>query len=329
MTFSRQVLGLLAPALSLALLAPLSPAQAQATAPFPSQPIHIVVGFPPGGVPDTLARILAEKANLGQPIVVDNKPGAGGNLGGETVAKAKPDGYTVMMGGIATHSINGSIYPNLPFDMVKDFSPILWVAATPNVLVVHPSVPAHNVAELIALAKAQPGQLTYGTPGIGTSPHVAGEMFNAMAGVKLTHVPYRGRAQAVPELLGGHIATMFDNLPSALPAIREGKVRALGITSLKRSASAPDIPTLAEQGLTGFEADSWLAIFGPGKLPPDVQAKLAAEAQRVFSLPDVQARMRALGMEPIAAGPSQLAAHQRSEIAKWAKVIRDAGIKPE
>lgn len=327
MNFKIKALAWLAPALSACLLTTAS--LAQSPAPYPSQPIHIVVGFPPGGVPDTLARILAEKAKLDQPIVVDNKPGAGGNLGGETVSRAKPDGYTVMMGGIATHSINGSIYPNLPFDMVKDFSPILLVASTPNVLVVHPSVPAHNVAELIALAKAQPGQLTYGTPGIGTSPHVAGEMFNSLAGVQLRHVPYRGRALAVPDLLGGHIATMFDNLPSALPAIREGKVRALGITSLKRSASAPDIPTLAEQGLSGFEADSWLAIFGPGKLPPEIQNKLAAEAQRVFSLPEVQTRMKALGMDPIVLGPNALAAHQRSEIAKWAKVIREAGIKAE
>ena len=256
MKFKKIGLALMAAALG----SSFNPAQAQ-TARYPERPVHIVVGFPPGGVPDTLARLLAEHFSLGQPLVVDNKPGAGGNLGGETVARAKPDGYTVMMGGIATHSINGSIYPQLPFDMVKDFTPIVLVASTPNVLVVHPSVPAHNVSELVALAKAQPGQLSYGTPGIGTSPHVAGEMFNAMAGVKLNHVPYRGRAMAVPDLLAGHISLMFDNLPSALPSIREGKVRALGITSLRRSASAPDIPTLAEKGLYGFEADSWMSIF--------------------------------------------------------------------
>src|SRR5450830_407129 len=310
MKFKKIGLALMAAALG----SSFNPAQAQ-TARYPERPVHIVVGFPPGGVPDTLARLLAEHFSLGQPLVVDNKPGAGGNLGGETVARAKPDGYTVMMGGIATHSINGSVFPHLPFDMVKDFTPIVLVASTPN--------------ELVALAKAQPGQLSYGTPGIGTSPHVAGEMFNAMAGVKLNHVPYRGRAMAVPDLLAGHISLMFDNLPSALPSIREGKVRALGITSLRRSASAPDIPTLAEQGLKGFDADSWLAIFAPGGLPADIQALLATEAMRVFNLPDVQARMRALGMEPIVAGPAQLAAHQRSEIAKWAKVVREAGIKPE
>lgn len=324
MKFKKIGLALMAAALG----SSFNPAQAQ-TARYPERPVHIVVGFPPGGVPDTLARLLAEHFSLGQPLVVDNKPGAGGNLGGETVARAKPDGYTVMMGGIATHSINGSVFPHLPFDMVKNFTPIVLVASTPNVLVVHPSVPAHNVGELVALAKAQPGQLSYGTPGIGTSPHVAGEMFNAMAGVKLNHVPYRGRAMAVPDLLAGHISLMFDNLPSALPSIREGKVRALGITSLRRSASAPDIPTLAEQGLKGFEADSWLAIFAPGGLPADIQALLATEAMRVFKLPEVQARMRALGMEPIVAGPAQLAAHQRSEIAKWAQVVREAGIKPE
>jgi tripartite-type tricarboxylate transporter receptor subunit TctC len=197
------------------------------------------------------------------------------------------------------------------------------------VLVVHPDVPAKNVAELIAMAKAKPGGLTFGTPGVGTTPHVAGEMFNAMAGVKITHVPYKGRAMAIPDLLGGHITMMFDNLPSALPVVKEGKLRALGITSAKRSPSAPDIPTLAEQGLPGFEADSWFAIFAPANTPKDVVAKLNAELNRIYSLPDVQAKLRTLGLEPVLGTPERLASYQRAEIAKWARVVKESGAKAE
>ncbi|GAB7550045.1 Bug family tripartite tricarboxylate transporter substrate binding protein [Cupriavidus sp. CuC1] len=298
---------------------------------YPSKPIRMVVGFPSGGAPDILARIFSEKISpsWGQPVVVDNKPGAGGNIGAEAVAHAAPDGYTLALGTVGTHSINGSLYSKMPYDMVKDFTPVILVASTPNVLVVNPSVPAKNVAELIALAKAKPGSLTFGTPGVGTSPHVAGEMFNALAGVKLTHVPYKGRAMAIPDLLGGHISMMFDNLPSAMPVIKEGKVRALGVTSAKRSPSAPDIPTLAEQGLPGFDADSWFAIFAPANTPKDVIAKLNTELNRIYQLPDVQAKLKTLGLDPILGTPEKLAGYQRAEIAKWAKVVRDSGAKAE
>ncbi|MDF3888796.1 Bug family tripartite tricarboxylate transporter substrate binding protein [Cupriavidus basilensis] len=298
---------------------------------YPSKPIRMVVGFPSGGAPDILARIFSEKISpsWGQPVVVDNKPGAGGNIGAEAVAHAAPDGYTLALGTVGTHSINGALYSKMPYDMVKDFAPVILVASTPNVLVVNPSVPAKNVAELIALAKAKPGSLTFGTPGVGTSPHVAGEMFNSLAGVKLTHVPYKGRAMAIPDLLGGHISMMFDNLPSALPVIKEGKVRALGVTSAKRSASAPDIPTLAEQGLQGFDADSWFAIFAPANTPKDVIAKLNTELNRIYQLPDVQAKLKTLGLDPILGAPEKLAAYQKVEIAKWAKVVRESGAKAE
>ncbi len=298
---------------------------------YPSKPIRMVVGFPSGGAPDILARIFSEKISpsWGQPVVVDNKPGAGGNIGAEAVAHAAPDGYTLALGTVGTHSINGSLYSKMPYDMVKDFTPVILVASAPNVLVVNPSVPAKNVAELIALAKAKPGSLTFGTPGVGTSPHVAGEMFNALAGVKLTHVPYKGRAMAIPDLLGGHISMMFDNLPSAMPVIKEGKVRALGVTSAKRSPSAPDIPTLAEQGLPGFDADSWFAIFAPANTPKDVIAKLNTELNRIYQLPDVQAKLKTLGLDPILGTPEKLAGYQRAEIAKWAKVVRDSGAKAE
>lgn len=290
-----------------------------------------MVGFPAGGAPDTLARIVSEKISpsWGQPVVVDNKPGAGGNIGAEAVAHAPADGHTLAMGTVGTHSINGALYSKMPYDMVKDFAPVILVASTPNVLVVNPSVPAKNVAELIALAKAKPGALTFGTPGVGTSPHVAGEMFNTLAGVKIAHVPYKGRAMAIPDLLGGHITMMFDNLPSALPVVREGKLRALGVTSARRSPSAPDIPTLAEQGLTGFEADSWFAFFAPAGTPKEVVAKLNAELNRIYQLPDVQARLRAQGLEPVLGSPEKLAAFQRAEIAKWAKVVKESGARAD
>lgn len=262
-------------------------------------------------------------------MVVDNKPGAGGNIGAEAVARAPGDGYTLALGTVGTHSINGAVYSKLPYDMVKDFAPVILLATTPNVLVVHPGVPAKTTAELIALAKSKPGALTFGTPGIGTSPHVAGELFNTMAGVKITHVPYKGRAMAIPDLLGGHITMMFDNLPSALPVIKEGKLRALGVTSLKRSASAPDIPTLAEQGLNGFQADSWFAIFVPATTPKDVVAKLNTELNRIFTLPDVQAKLKTLGLDPVLGTPEALASFQKAEIAKWAKVVKDSGTTPQ
>lgn len=313
-------------AVATAFAAPLALAQA-----YPSKPIRMVVGFPSGGAPDTLARLVSEKISpsWGQPVVVDNKPGAGGNIGAEAVAHASADGYTLALGTVGTHSINGSLYSKMPYDMVKDFTPVILIASTPNVLVVNPEVPAKNVAELIALAKAKPGTLTFGTPGIGTSPHVAGEMFNSMAGVRITHVPYKGRAMAIPDLLGGHITMMFDNLPSALPVVREGKLRALGITSAKRSASAPDIPTLAEQGLPGFEADSWFAIFAPANTPREVVARLNAEFNRIYQLPDVQAKLKTLGLDPILGSPEKLATYQRAEITKWARVVKESGAKAE
>ncbi|WP_409365169.1 Bug family tripartite tricarboxylate transporter substrate binding protein [Cupriavidus metallidurans] len=302
---------------------------AQANDAYPSKPIRMVVGFPSGGAPDILARIFSEKISLGQPVVVDNKPGAGGNIGAETVARSAPDGYTLALGTVGTHSINGALYSKMPYDMVKDFTPVILLASTPNVLVVHPSVPAKNVQELIALAKAKPGQLTFGTPGIGTSLHVAGELFNTMAGTKIEHVPYKGRAMAIPDLLGGHITMMFDNLPSALPVVKEGKLRALGVTSAQRSTSAPDIPTIAEQGLPGYEATSWFAVFVPAHTPKEIVAKLNAEMNRIFTLPDVQTKLKTLGLDPILGTPEKLAEYQRSEIAKWAKVVKDSGAKAD
>jgi len=306
-------------------------AGAAASQTFPSKPIRMVVTFPTGGAPDILARTISDKLNpaWGQTMVVDNKPGAGGNIGAEFVARAAPDGHTLVMGTVGTHSINGSLYAKMPYDMVKDFAPVTLVASTPNMLVVNNDVPAKNLQELIALAKSKPGELTFGSPGIGTSVHVSGELFNTMAGIKTTHVPYKGRQMAIPDLLGGSITMMFDNMPSALPVVKDGKLRAIGVTSAKRSPSAPDVPTIAEQGLPGFEATSWFAVFAPAGTPRPVADKLHAEIVRIFNLPDVQQRLRTLGLDPILGGPDDLAAYQRGEIVKWAKVVKDSGAKAE
>ena len=311
-----------------ALFAANLPAAAQT---FPAKPIRMVVTFPTGGAPDILARTISEKINpaWGQTVIVDNKPGAGGNIGAEFVARAPADGYTLVMGTVGTHAINGALFAKMPYDMVKDFAPVTLIASTPNLLVVNNDVPAKNLQELIALAKAKPGQLTFGSPGIGTSVHVSGELFNSMAGVKTQHVPYKGRQFAIPDLLGGSITMMFDNMPSAIPVVREGKLRAIGVTSATRSPSAPEIPTIAEQGLPGFEATSWFAVFAPAGTPRPIVDQLHAEMVRLFNLPDVQAKMKSLGLDPILGGPADLARTQQVEIAKWAKVVRESGAKAE
>ncbi len=334
---SRRVLagllrGLWLPVALAASAAPLltAPADAQAQA-WPSRPIRMVVTFPSGGAPDILARMIAEKVDPAwvQAVVVDNRPGAGGNIGAEIVARSAPDGHTFVMGTVGTHSINGAVFSKMPYDMVKDFAPVTLIASTPNLLVVNNDVPAKNLQELIALAKAKPGQLTFGSPGIGTSVHVSGELFNTMAGVKTLHVPYKGRQFAVPDLLGGSITMMFDNMPSVLPTVREGKLRAIGQTSARRSASAPDIPTIAEQGLPGFDATSWFAVFAPAGTPQPVVDKMNAEIRRVFELPESKEKLKTLGLDPILGGPADLAAYQKAEIAKWAEVVKASGAKAD
>jgi tripartite-type tricarboxylate transporter receptor subunit TctC len=296
---------------------------------YPNKQIRLVVTFPSGGAPDILARIFAEKAQLGQTVFVDNKPGAGGNIGADFVAKSAADGYTIVMATVGTHSINGGLYAKMPYDMVKDFTPISLLASTPNLLVINNNIPAKNVQELIAYAKANPNKLSFGSPGVGTSVHVSGELFKSQTGVTMEHIPYKGRQFAIPDLVGGQIQLMFDNMPSALPMVKEGKLRALGQTSAKRSPAAPDIPTIAEQGLPGFEATSWFAIFAPANTPKDIVAKLNAEVLRVFKLPDVQDKLKTLGLDAILSSPDELSAYQQAEIRKWAKVVKDSGAKAE
>lgn len=295
---------------------------------FPSKPIRLVVTFPPGGAPDTLARVFSDKAQLGQSIVIDNVPGAGGNIGADKVAKSPADGYTLVMATVGTHSINGSLYSKMPYDMVKDFVPVSHVASTPNLLVVNNDLPVKTVAELISHLKANPNKLSFGSPGIGSSVHVSGELFKSLTGTSMTHVPYKGRQFAIPDLVGGSIQLMFDNMPSALPMAKEGKIRAVAQTGLKRSAAAPDVPTVAET-VPGFEATSWFAIFAPAGTPREVVMKLNAEIQRVFKLPDVVDKLKSLGLEPWLTTPEELAAYQQKEIAKWAKVVKDSGAKAE
>ncbi len=303
-------------------------AQAQS---YPTRPIKIVVTFPLGGAPDILSRLCGPKMQQtwGQPVVVENRPGAGGNIGADYVAKSPADGYTLVMGTVGTHAINASLYANMPYDPVKDFSPVIRVASTPNLLVLNNSVPARSVQELIALAKSQPGKLFFGSPGVGTSIHVSGELFNAMAGVKTVHVPYKGRQFAIPDLLAGQFQFMFDNMPSALPLAREGKLRALAVTSAKRSPAAPDIPTMAESGLPGFEATSWFAVYAPAETPGAVIAKLNAEFNRILGLADVKEKLGAIGLDLAGGTPEQLAAFTREELAKWSRVVKESGAKAE
>ena len=297
---------------------------------FPNKPIRIVVTFTAGGAPDIIARLLAERftAAWGQPVIVDNKPGSGGNIGADFVAKAAPDGYTLVLGTVGTHSINGALYAKMPYDMVRDFTPVSLLATTPNMLVVHNEVPAKTLQELIALGKRE-GKMSFASSGSGTSIHVAGELFKSMTGIDMTHIPYKGRASAIPDLLGGRVTMMFDNMPSSLPLVREGKLRALGVTSLVRSPAAPDIPTIAEAGLPGFEAVSWFAMFAPPGTPKPVVDKIQAEINRILKSPDSAKKLTDIGLEPVGGTPEELAAYQRTEITKWAKVVKDSGAKAE
>ena len=300
-----------------------------AQAQYPAKPIRLVVTFPAGGAPDILARIFSEKTNIGQAIVVDNKPGAGGNIGAEIVAKSPADGYSLVMATVGTHAINGALYAKMPYDMVKDFTPVGMIASTPNLLVINNDLPVKTVPELISYMKANPNKLSFGSPGIGSSIHVSGELFKSMTGTQMTHVPYKGRQFAIPDLLGGSIQLMFDNMPSALPLVKEGKLRALGQTGAKRSSSAPDVPTIAEQGLPGFEATAWFAIYAPAGVAKDVVTRLNGEIGRIYKLPDVQEKLRTLGLDLILSSPDELAKYQAGEIAKWAKVVKDSGAKAD
>jgi tripartite-type tricarboxylate transporter receptor subunit TctC len=296
---------------------------------FPTKMVRFVIPFPPGGGTDILGRPLAQKLSerWGQQVVVDNRGGAGGNVGTELVAKSPPDGYTIELGTNGTHTVNHSLYSNPPFNGVRDFAAVTMTATTPNVLVLHPSVQANSVKELIAFAKAHPGQINYASPGPGTPPHLAAEIFRTMAGVNLVHVPYKGAGPASVDLLGGHVQMMIANAPVVLPHIKAGKLRALGTTSVKRPAILPDIPTIAEAGLPGYEADTWYGIFAPAGTPRDIVQKLNTDIVQALFSKDLKELYAAQGAEVVGNSIEEFAAQVRTDSAKWAKVIKEIGVK--
>jgi len=304
---------------------------AQANKEWPRETIRIVVSFPPGGAPDILARVLAEdwQKTLGVPIVVENRPGHGGNIGAELVAKSPSDGYTLLIGTVGIHAINGALYEKLSYDPIADFTPISFLASTPNVLIVSKQLGVKSLKELIALAKAKPNDLTFGSSGTGTSIHMSGELFKDLAGVQIRHIPYKGRAQSLPDLVSGRISMLFDNLASALPLIKNNEVIALGVTTLKRSPSAPEIPTLAEQGLKGFEAVSWFSLMAPAKLPKEIQQRLNQLTQQTLSKPEIRAKLMGGGLEPNPGTPEELARFIQQESSKWRKIVQQSGAKAE
>jgi tripartite-type tricarboxylate transporter receptor subunit TctC len=308
----------------------LSLAESQAqTANYPDKPIKMLVGFSAGGGTDVVARILAQKMSegLGQTVVVENRPGASGMIAGEAVAKSAPDGYTLMMGSQTTFAVAPTLYRKTSFDPARDFAGVAMSAISPLILVVHPSVPAQTVADVIAMAKAKPAAVNFGSGGLGTTPHMTGELFLSVAGIKMAHVAYRGEAPAINDLIGGQIPLMFANLSAVIGNIKAGQLRALGVTSVKRSPTVPNVPTLAESGLPGFEAATWFALVAPAGTPADVRARLNSEVRRVLDLPDVRQRFADLGMTAEESTPESLDAYIKSEIAKWTKVIRDADIR--
>lgn len=296
---------------------------------YPQQPIRIVVPFPAGGATDILARAVAARLTEAwkAQVFVDNRPGAGGNLGSELVAKAPADGYTLLMGTVGTHAINGSLYRRMPFDAQKDFAPIVLVAAVPNVLVVNPGLPVHSVAELVAYAKANPGKLNFASSGSGTSIHLSGELFKVMADVQMTHVPYKGSAPALADLLGGQVQLMFDNLPPSLPQIKAGKLRALAVTTASRAPALPDVPTVAEAGLPGFEASSWFGLLAPAGTPREVIGRLNAEIAGWLASPEAKDKLASVGAIAMGGSPEDFAKHIAAETTKWAAVVKASGAK--
>jgi tripartite-type tricarboxylate transporter receptor subunit TctC len=314
--------------LALAACLPVIESAAQ-TAKYPDKPVKMMVGFSAGGGTDVVARILAQKVSetIGQTVFVENRPGASGLLAVEAVAKSAPDGYTLLMGTQTTYAVAPTLYRKTSLDPARDFAGIAMTAVSPLVLVVHPSVPAHSVKDVIAMAKAKPGTVNYGSGGLGTTPHMTGELFQSVAGIKMAHVAYRGEAPAINDLLGGQIPLMFANLSAVIGNVRAGHLRALAVTSTQRALAAPDIPTVAESGLKGFETSTWFALVAPAGTPRDVLARLNAEVKRALAQPDVKQRFADLGMTAEDSTPDGLDAYIKSEIAKWTKVIKDADIK--
>lgn len=298
---------------------------------YPGKPIRLIVPFAAGGGNDNVARLVGKRLadSLGQPVVIDNRPGAGGVVGAELAAKSAPDGYTLFLGGVGSHAINPNLHAKLPYDPIKDFAPVSLLAQAPLVLVVHPSVPVHDVAEFIAYARAHPGRLNFASNGNGSSSQLAAVLFGSMAGVDMVHVPYKGLAPALTDLLAGEVQLMFSSVVAILPHIKAGKLRALAVTGAKRLAFMPELPTIAESGLPGYEASSWYGILAPAGTPRDIVMKLNAELAKALEQPEVRNSLLAEGAEPAGGSPERFAAHIRAEMERLGKIIRDAKIRLE
>jgi tripartite-type tricarboxylate transporter receptor subunit TctC len=296
---------------------------------YPTKPIRIVVAYTPAGATDILARTIGQKLTeaWAQAVIIDNRPGANGNIGTEYAAKATPDGYTLLMVTAGTHGINPGLYRKLGFDAVKDFAPVSLVAMVPNVFVVNNAVPSKDLKEFIAYAKANQGKLNYGSPGNGSTAHLSMELFKSMTGIQMVHVPYKGSAGVLADLIGGQIVVTMDNMPPYVPQVKAGKIRALAVSPARRSPALPDVPTVAEAGVPGYDSGAWFGLVAPANTPKDLVAKLSREIARILKLPDVSARLADLGAESVGGTPEQFSAHIKAEIAKWAKVIRDANVE--
>jgi tripartite-type tricarboxylate transporter receptor subunit TctC len=295
---------------------------------YPAKPVKLLVGFPPASAADVVARIVAPRLGegLGQPVVAENRPGAGSSIAAEAVVRAPADGYTLLMGSVA-NAINATLNKDLTFDFARELAPVAGIATLPNLLVVHPSLPVRSVRELIAAAKANPGAILYGSSGSGTSPHLSGELFNLAAGTKLVHIPYKGSPQAVTDLLAGRVQVMFSPVSTVLAHIKAGKLRALASTGLERTAAAPELPTISESGLPGFETSIWFGIFAPAATPRPIVERLARETARVAGAPEVRSQLAAQGVDPMPKTPAQLREYLREEIDKWAQVVRASGAR--
>lgn len=298
---------------------------------FPAKPIRIIVAYTPAGATDILARAVGQKMSetWGQPVVIENRPGANGNIGTEVAAKANADGYTLIMVTAGTHGINPSLYRKLGWDAVKDFAPVSLVAMVPNILVVNNAVPVKSVKDLIAHLKANPAKFSYGSPGLGATAHLSMELFKTMTGTDIVHIPYKGSAGVLQDLIGGQIIVTMDNMPPYLPQVKAGKIRALAVSSGKRSSALPDLPTVAEAGVPGYDSGAWFGLMAGAGTPKAVVDQLARETQRILKLPDVSERLSGLGAEPVGSTPEAFGRHVKAEIAKWAKVIKDARVEQQ
>lgn len=325
---SRLRLVLLGFALSVSALT-LHPREAAAQ-PFPAHPIKLISPWPPGGSNDTFSRLIASRLNaaLGQPVIVENRPGATGTLGVSQVARAPADGYTIVMGSSPTHATAAAIYPTLTYDPVRDFAPVTMIGTVSNVLVVHPSVRAETVQELIQLARQNPGTLTFASSGNGSSQHLSGEMFKVMAGVDMLHVPYKGAAPAVADILAGHVKLGFHNMPDVVPHLKSGSLRAIAVTAATRAAALPDVPTIAESGVSGYAAEVWFGVFAPAGTPPPIVDRLHEEISNALTDPEIKGKLEALGNEVSGIGPVAFGAYVKTEVTRWADIAKKAGVKP-